>query len=60
MFWDLIKNVFNFSMSNDEVEDELVYLYGLELKKESNGIFPCGVDIPASNGYDRFMVFCVH
>ena len=36
MFFDLIKNVFNFSMSNDEVEDELVYLYGLELKKETN------------------------
>ncbi len=33
MFLDLIRNVFNFSMPNDEVEDELVHLYGLELKK---------------------------
>lgn len=38
MFLDLIKSVFNFSISNDEVEDELVYLYGLELKKETNDI----------------------
>lgn len=36
MFLDLIKSAFNFSMSNDEVEDELVYLYDLELKKETD------------------------